>query len=104
MPAILIADIEVHDPQQYTAYREANPDVVNQFGGRYLSVGGEVQVLEGDWHPRRTVIIEFPDMQALNAFYESEAYAALRPIRWASADSRIVAIETLPEPVSRPGG
>ena len=104
MPAILIADIDVQDPDQYRAYREANPDIVNRFGGRYLALGGEVRVLEGDWQPRRTVIIEFPDMAALTAFYESEEYAKIRAIRWASADSRLVAFETLPEPISRPGG
>ena len=104
MPVLLIADIDVKDPEQYRAYREANPDIVNRFGGRYLSVGGDVKVLEGDWEPRRTVIMEFPDMAAVTAFYESEEYAAIRPIRWATADSRLVAIETLAEPVDRPGG
>jgi uncharacterized protein (DUF1330 family) len=94
MPALLIADIDVHDPDTYTQYRTANPDIVRKFGGRYLAVGGEVQVLEGDWVPRRTVIIEFPDMAAVRAFYESNEYAAIRGIRWRSADSRLVAFET----------
>jgi uncharacterized protein (DUF1330 family) len=104
MPVLLIADIDVHDPEAYRAYREANPDIVNRYGGRYLSIGGDVKVLEGDWKPRRTVIMEFPDMAAVTAFYESEEYAKIRPVRWASADSRLVAIETLAEPVDRPGG
>lgn len=102
MPVLLIADIDVHDPDAYTAYRQANPDIVNRFGGRYLSIGGEVKVLEGDWQPRRTIIIEFPDMAAVTAFYDSEEYAKLRPIRWQSADSRMVAVETLDEPIDRP--
>ena len=102
MPAFLIADIEVQDEDTYTAYRSANPDIVNQYGGRYVALGGQVEVLEGDWHPRRTVIIEFPDMAALKSFYDSEAYTQLREIRWRSADSRLVAIETLDEPRERP--
>ena len=65
---------------KYAPYREANPAIVNKFGGRYIALGGEVKVLEGDWHPRRTVIIEFPDMSALTEFYESEEYGNLRPI------------------------
>jgi uncharacterized protein (DUF1330 family) len=40
------------------------------------------------------VIIEFPDMAAVRAFYESNEYAAIRGIRWRSADSRLVAFET----------
>lgn len=102
MPAFLIADIDVKNPDEYRAYREANPAIVNRFGGRYIALGGEVKVLEGDWIPRRTIIIEFPDMAALDAFYASDEYAKLRPIRWASADSRLVAIETLAEPIERP--
>jgi uncharacterized protein (DUF1330 family) len=95
MPAVLIADIDVRDPETYARYRTANPEIVKRHGGRYLAVGGEVQVLEGDWVPRRTVIIEFPDMAAMRAFYESKEYAEIRGIRWQSADSRLVAFETI---------
>ena len=95
MPAFLIADVDVHDTESYAAYRDANPAVVNKFGGRYIALGGDTKVLEGDWQPRRTIIIEFPDMGALTAFYESEDYAKLRPIRWASADSRLVASSSM---------
>lgn len=94
MPALLIADIEVRDAEAYAPYRQANPAIVAKFGGRYLAVGAEVRVLEGDWVPRRTVIIEFPDMAAVEAFYQSPEYAAIRPIRWQSADSRLVAFAT----------
>lgn len=94
MPALLVADIDVRHPATYERYRNANPEIVRRFGGRYLAVGGEVRVLEGDWVPRRTVIIEFPDMAAIQAFYASPEYAELREIRWQSADSRLVAFET----------
>lgn len=94
MPALLLADIEVNDPQDYAAYRAANPAIVEKFGGRYIAVGGEVKVIEGDWKPRRTIIIEFPDLAAIHAFYDSEEYVELRKIRWRSADSRLVAFET----------
>ncbi len=95
MPALLVADIDVRDPETYARYRTANPEIVRKFGGRYLAVGGEVRVLEGDWVPRRTVIIEFPDMAAIQAFYLSPEYADLRTIRWESAESRLVAFETI---------
>ena len=102
MPAFLIADINVKNDDVYKEYRSANPDIVNKYGGRYVALGGVVEVLEGDWHPNRTVIIEFPDMDSLRAFYSSEEYVALREIRWRSAESRLVAIETLAEPRERP--
>ena len=46
MPAFLIADIDVQDAATYTQYREANPAIVNTFGGRYIALGGAVKVLE----------------------------------------------------------
>ncbi|MDZ4753675.1 MAG: DUF1330 domain-containing protein [Phycisphaerae bacterium] len=95
MPALLIADIDVRDPDAYARYRTANPEIVRKFGGRYLAVGGESQVLEGGWVPHRTIIIEFPDMAAVRAFYESSEYAEIRGIRWQSADSRLIAFETV---------
>ena len=96
MPAFLFADIDVKDPERYAKYIEANPGIVKKFGGRYIARGGEVRVLEGDWKPQRTIVIEFPDMEAIAAFYDSPEYAELRKIRWKSADSRLFAIETLP--------
>jgi uncharacterized protein (DUF1330 family) len=98
MPAILIADIDVRDPEVYARYRSANPAIVTKYGGRYLAVGGEVRVIEGDWTPRRAIIIEFPSMAALQVFYESPEYAEIRGIRWQSADSRLVAFETKASP------
>ena len=98
MPAFLIADIDVTDQEAYAEYRAANPAIVRKYGGHYIARGGAVEVLEGDWKPRRTVIIEFPDMASIAAFYDSPEYTALRNIRWQSADSRLVAFETLPEP------
>jgi uncharacterized protein (DUF1330 family) len=95
VPALLFADVDVQDPDAYSEYRTANPGVVKKYGGRYLAVGGEVRVIEGDWSPRRTIIIEFPDMAAITAFYGSPEYVELRKIRWKSADSKIVAFETM---------
>ena len=102
MPAILIADIDVTDPAVYEDYKKANPDVVNKYSGRYLALGCETRVLEGDWDLHRTIVIEFPSMQILNEFYDSEEYSALRQIRWQSANSRLIGIETFAEPKLRP--
>lgn len=95
MPALLIADVDIKDPEAYSQYRSANPDIVKKFGGRYVAVGGIARVIEGDWNPRRTIIIEFPDLAAVDAFYDSPEYCELRKIRWGSAETRLVAFETV---------
>jgi uncharacterized protein (DUF1330 family) len=53
-------------------------------------------VLEGDWDPHRLVIVEFPDMAALTAWYDSPEYERLKEIRFLSARTRIIAIEGMP--------
>jgi uncharacterized protein (DUF1330 family) len=50
------------------------PATEQRHGGRYLGRGGATKVLEGDWEPHRLVIIEFPDMAALMAWYNSPSF------------------------------
>ncbi|UCE32494.1 MAG: DUF1330 domain-containing protein [Burkholderiales bacterium] len=95
MPAYMIADVQVNDPEAYQDYAKGVPATVAAHGGRYLARGGAVRVLEGGWAPRRTVVIEFPSMEALTAWYESPEYRPLRELRQRVADSRLVAVEGL---------
>ncbi|MGC8855290.1 MAG: DUF1330 domain-containing protein, partial [Anaerolineae bacterium] len=40
MPAYVIVDIEVTDPEGYKEYVQMAPAAVKQYGGRYLARGG----------------------------------------------------------------
>ncbi len=95
MPAFLIADVEVTDPVLYEEYRKGAPATIAAYGGRYVARGGATEVLEGDWQPRRAVVLEFPSLGQLHAWYQSAEYAPLRAIRAKASNSRIVAIEGL---------
>jgi uncharacterized protein (DUF1330 family) len=97
MAAYLIADVDVTDPAMFDEYKREVPATEARHGGRYLARGGATRVLEGDWDPHRLVIVEFPDMAALTAWYDSPEYERLKEIRFRSARTRIIAIEgTLP--------
>jgi uncharacterized protein (DUF1330 family) len=93
MSAYLHASIEVTDPVVYEEYRRQAPAVIAAHGGRYLVRGGAVTALEGGGALQRHVILEFPDMAHLQAFYNSPAYQALIPIRQRASRGRLVAIE-----------
>ncbi len=69
MSAYVYGNIEVHDLALYEQYRAQVPAMVAAHGGRYLVRGGAVEVLEGEGTVQRQVILEFPDMAALKAFY-----------------------------------
>lgn len=52
-------------------------------------------MLEGTWQPGRSVILEFPTMAALKAFWASPEYQPLRAIRERAARSNLVSFEGL---------
>lgn len=96
MPAYFIADqLEVTDPDTLKEYSAGVGATVAKYKGKALVRGGDVEVLEGDFQPRRLVIMEFPDMAALKAWYDSDDYAALKDMRTSSSSSNIIAVEGL---------
>lgn len=96
MPAYIYANIEVTDPVAYEAYRARVPAVIAAHGGRYLVRGGACEVFEGDAVPQRQVILEFPDMAHLKAFYRSPEYQELVALRQTAARGHLFAIEGVP--------
>jgi len=95
MSAYVIADIEVLDRAGYETYRQQVPATIAAYGGRYLARGGATEVLEGSWSPRRCVILEFPSMAQLKAWWDSPEYQPLRAIRERTTRSHLVATEGL---------
>lgn len=93
MAAYLFANIDVTDADGYDEYRKRVPATIAAHGGRYLTRAGATEVLEGDWLPRRLVILEFPSMAALKTWYDCPEYRPLRAIRARTAISSVVAID-----------
>lgn len=93
MAAYIYSDVEITDPAAYETYRMRVPALIAAHGGRYLARGGEVEVLEGDRVPRRQVILEFPDMARLKAFYASPEYKTLIAVRQGASIGSLLAIQ-----------
>ena len=81
MPAYVIVDIDVTDPERYEQYKAATPATLAAAGGRFLVRGGEITILEGDWQPSRLVVLEFENLAAAERWYESAAYQAAKKLR-----------------------
>jgi uncharacterized protein (DUF1330 family) len=64
----------IHDADQLAAYAEKASGAIAAGGGKFLSRGMPVAMLEGD-EATRTVLIEFPSAQAAIDTYNSDAYA-----------------------------
>jgi uncharacterized protein (DUF1330 family) len=93
MPAYVIADITVQDPDRYAQYRAQVPPTVAQHGGRFIVRGGAHERLEGDWQPGRLVVIEFPDMAAARAWYASQEYGPLIKLRQSASAGSVLLVE-----------
>jgi uncharacterized protein (DUF1330 family) len=92
LAAYIYGDIEITDGGPYEEYRRLVPAIIAAHGGRYLVRGGAVSLLEGDASPRRVVILEFPDMERLLAFYNSAEYQPLKALRQGCSTGNLVAV------------
>jgi len=82
MPAYLIAEHIITNQPKFDEYRTKVGPMIAKHGGRYLTQGGSHILPEGGhWKPERVVIIEFPDMGSLNAWYTSPEYQPLIALR-----------------------
>ena len=93
MAAYVIVDIEVTNPEVYAEYREKVPPLVAKFGGKYLTRGGKMEMLEGNWTPKRLVVLEFPSFEKAKEFYESDEYRPVKEIRLNSTNSKLVLVD-----------
>jgi uncharacterized protein (DUF1330 family) len=91
----MIADMDVSDPARYEAYKRLAPPAIEKYGGRYLARGGKTERLEGDWLPKRFVIVEFESIDKVKAFFDSPEYRAAREARAGAGIFRMIAIEGL---------
>jgi uncharacterized protein (DUF1330 family) len=93
MPAYVIVETDIHDPEQYEQYKTASPGAVAAGGGRFVVRGGELAVLEGDWRPSRLVVLEFEDLEAAKRWYASERYQEAKKLRDGAARLNMVAVQ-----------
>jgi uncharacterized protein (DUF1330 family) len=84
---------EVSDPDGMKEYATNSEPVLNSFGGRYLVHRNVARQLSGSWDPKYIVLIEFPSMERLLEWYESEEYRPWRELRERSAKASIVVTE-----------
>ena len=93
MPAYIIVEIEVQDPVGYEEYKKLAAATVKKYGGKYIVRGGETEVLEGDWQPKRIVVLEFDSAQLAKAWLNCEEYREPRKMRHRTARTNMILVE-----------
>jgi uncharacterized protein (DUF1330 family) len=101
MPAYIVGDIHITDPDTYQAQVPTALATVARFGGRIVAGGGKIELLDGGPMPERIVIIEFPDAETARRWYRSDDYQSALKVRLSSSHGRLLLIEGV-EPSLRP--
>jgi len=94
-PAYVVAELQITDPAKFQTYAQQVPGTLAPFGGHFLVRRGKIAAVEGD-APKGFVIIAFGSMEKANAWENSPAYEAIKPIRHASANTTVFIAEGVP--------
>lgn len=86
----LFDNLEIVDPEKMEEYRNRVRPVVEQYGGRYVVIGGPFERKEGAWQPEFPVMIEFPDLDQARRWYDSPEYRDLKALRLSAVRSNAV--------------
>lgn len=94
MSAYCIFDnLVVKDGAKLEEYKTKVVPVVEKYGGKYLVLGGDTLVVEGNWKPVYLVMIEFPSLELAKGWYYSEEYRALKALRLSATESNGAILE-----------
>ena len=93
MAAYVIAHVDVQDPVRYEDYKKMSPVSIAKFGGRFIARGGKTDVLEGNWHPKRLVLLEFPSVERAREWWASDDYAPAKALRQATSHGELIIVD-----------
>lgn len=93
MPAYIIVDVTIHNPENYAGYVKLTPGTLKAYGGKFIVRGGKTETLEGNWQPERFVVLEFPSVEKAKQWWASEEYAPAKALRQANAETRMIVVE-----------
>jgi uncharacterized protein (DUF1330 family) len=93
MPAYIIVEVKVGNPEIYAQYVAKVPEIAAKYGGRYLARTNRVESLFGGWKPERMILLEFPSEETIHRWLDSAEYRAIAPLREAGAETRAVIVD-----------
>ena len=73
-------------------YLESVEATFEPYGGKWLALDAQVEVLEGAW-TGSVVLMEFPDLKTAKRWYESPEYQEILALRTDNAISDLILVE-----------
>ncbi|MDJ0750001.1 MAG: DUF1330 domain-containing protein [Woeseiaceae bacterium] len=93
MGAFMFIHADITNPEKFMKYARLAPALIEKHGGRYRSMRGEVEQLEGKPDNRKIVVSEWPSMDAAREFWNSAEYGELKKLRAGAAEIDVHLIE-----------
>jgi uncharacterized protein (DUF1330 family) len=93
MATFLSATVRVKDPEKLKIYVSAVGATIAAHGGKMVARGKVVKQLAGEVKHQIEAVFEFPNADAVDTWYASDAYQALIPNRDEAADVTIVVLD-----------
>ncbi|HET7206238.1 MAG TPA: DUF1330 domain-containing protein [Terriglobales bacterium] len=94
-PGYIIGEVELKpgaDTEALKQYGEKVPETLAPFNHQYLIRRGKTVSLEGE-PPKTIIVIAFDSVEQAQAWYNSPAYNAIKPLRQNSTNSRLFIAE-----------
>jgi uncharacterized protein (DUF1330 family) len=95
MTVYAVALLKIHDREGYGAYEQGFMEIFSKSPGRVLAVEEAPTIMEGEWPWTRTVLLEFPDQQSLDAWYASSDYQALAQHRFRASEGAVALLKAM---------
>ena len=93
MPAYVIVEVSIQDPNDYEEYKKLTPATIAAYNGRFVVRGGQTETLEGDWQPERIVVLEFPTVNRAKEWWASDVYSKTKTIRQRRAKTKMIVVQ-----------
>jgi uncharacterized protein (DUF1330 family) len=94
--AFAISEVRIVDDEAARRYMALAEESLARHGGRYIVRAATPDVPEGEWDEgRRVVVVEFPTMEQLKSWYESDDYAEALAVRKTALDRRLLFVDGL---------
>ena len=93
MAAYVIVDIDIVDPVGFEEYKKRVVPIVEKYGGKYIAVSDRVETLEGDWRPKRIVVLKFESLGRAKEWFNCEEYREPCKIRKRTAKTKMILVE-----------
>lgn len=94
MAAFFIVNLSIINAEKYQQYSAQVAETMIAFGGKPVLRGKACGVLAGTNDHQAVGVVEFPDLDSIDAWYNSTAYQALIPLRTEAADVVITKYQT----------